>query len=279
MFCATLESLKKYLPTVINSEYEKYQAEVLDANRWLKNEILGNTIYELTEMEDFEDTELIDRCEAVVARKAYLEGIPSFDLTETSAGFVVTRNENQAPASPERVKKLQDSIAHRFTDSVEYLLQYLEEHDEYHYDWKSSPAYALISDTYIQTVTEFRRYAPWPGSRLDWIAAKPSMLNVIKLKIEPVISTELSDEILEQIRNISLSESNISILTNLKFAFASFCVGDESTGNSYLYKIRKKLIASPSDFQAWENSELYAAILASTVNKYDTLRPFFRAGF
>jgi hypothetical protein len=281
MFCATIESLKKYLPTVINSEYEKYQAEVLDANRWLRNDVIGAEFFDSVEAGDyFEDIDaLTAHCESVVARKAYLEGIPSFDLTETSAGFVVTRNENQAPASPERVKKLQDSIAHRLTDAVESLLQYLEEHTDYHAIWKGSPTYALLTDTYIHTLTEFRRYALWPGSRIEWIAAKPSMLNVIRLKIEPVISSELSEAIIEQLRDGHLVDPNDTIIENLKFAFANFCIGEENAGNAYLYKVRKKLMANPSDFPTWENSELYVAILASTVDKYNTDRPFFRAGF
>jgi len=281
MFCTSIESLKKYLPTVINSEYEKYQAEVLDANRWLRNEVIGAELFDSVEAGDyFEYIDLLTtHCESVVARKAYLEGIPSFDLTETSAGFVVTRNDNQAPASPERVKKLQESISHRLTDAIESLLQFLEEHSDFHALWKGSPTYALLTDTYIHTLTDFRRYAPWPGSRIEWIAAKPSMLNVIKLKIEPVISTELSECIIEQLRDDDLDEANTSIIQNLKFGFANFCVGDDNAGNSYLYKVRKKLMANPSGFPTWENSELYTAIQASTVNKYDTTRPFFRAGF
>lgn len=279
MFCTTIESLKKYLPTVINSEYEKYQAEVMEANRWIENEILGTPLLQIIESEDFDDAVLVDRCEAVVARKAYLEGIPSFDLTETSAGFVVTRNENQAPASPERVKKLQDSIAHRLTDSVESLLQYLEENEYYHETWKVSPAYVIISEIYIHSLTQFRRYAPWPGSRVDWIAARPAMINVIKLKIEPVISTELSEVIIESLRDGDISDGILTIIEDLKFAFANFCTGNESAGNSYLYRVRKKLMANPSEFPAWENSVLYNAILASTVNKYDSTRNIFRGGF
>ena len=279
MFCTSIEILKKYLPTVINSEYAKYEAEVLEANRWLKSEILGKELFESMEEPDFNDEELVGYCEAVVARKAYLEGIPSFDLTETSAGFVVTRNDNQAPASPERVKKLQDSIAHRLTDSIENLFQYLEEHTDYHNDWKGSSTYALLSDTYIHTLSEFRRYAPWPGSRIEWVASKPMMLNVAKLMIEPVISQELSEEIIEELRDDDLSESNGTIISDLKFAFANFVVGEKEAGNSYLYRIRKKLMANPSDYPAWENSELYTEIAASTIDKYDTERRIFRAGF
>ncbi len=279
MFCTNIEAIRKYLPTVIHSEYSKYESEIREANRWLKNEITGSALWGLMEGESFNDPDLNELCESVVARKAYLEGIPSFDLTETSGGFVVTRNENQAPASPERVKALKQGIEKRLTDAIESLIQYLEENTQYHDGWKGSPTYAMITETYIHSLTKFRRYAPWTGSRLQWVAARPAMLSVIKLKIEPVISAELSDEIIEQLRDDDLSESNTLILENLRFAFANFVVGQEETGKSYLYRVRKRLIASPADFPAWENSELYAAILASTVNKYDMERPFFRAGF
>lgn len=279
MFCKDISSLRKYLPTVIHSEYEKYQAEVIEANRWLKSEITGDALWELMEEQSFNDPQLTEHCEAVVARKAYLEGIPSFDLTETSGGFVVTRNENQAPASPERVKKLQTATEKRLTDAIESLLEYLEKNSQYHAAWKGSPAFALLTDIYIHTLNQFRRYAPWAGSRLQWMAARSSMLGVIKLKIEPVISHELSDQIIEELRDNDLSQSNARILENLRFAFANFAVGQEEAGKSYLYRVRKVLLSRPQDFPAWEQSELYAAIQASEVNKYDRERSFFRAGF
>ena len=279
MICATITILKKYLPSVINSEFSKYEAEVKDANLWLKKEILGKELFEKIDDEDFDDNDLTSLCEAVVARKAYMEGIPGFDLTETSGGFVVTRNEQQAPASPERVKKLQESIAQKVTESIENLLQYLEENSDYHTDWKGSPTYALLTDIYIHTLTEFRRFAPWQASRMAWIAAKPQMINVIKLKIEPVISRELSEEIIEELRDDDLSDSNRTIIENLKFAFANYVTGNTDEGNSYLFRIRKKLMATPDNFPVWKASELYKAILESTINKYNPERKIFRAGF
>ncbi len=279
MLCSTIESLKKYLPTVINSEYCKYEAEVADANHWIRKEILGSMLFDAITGEDFSDHELYYLCEAVVSRKAYLEGIPSFDLAETASGFVVSRNEQQTPASAERVQKLRDSLAQRLTDSVETLLQYLEEHSGYHDQWKGSPVYAVLTDTYIHTLTDFRRYAPFAGSRLDYLAAKPFMLNAIRLKIEPVISPELSGQIIEQLKDDDLSESNLRILEDLKSAFAHYVIGETETGNTYLYRVRKRLHADPRDYPAWESSEVYTAFLAGAIDKYNPERPVFRAGF
>jgi len=243
MICTSIDTLKKYLPTVINSEYEKYEAEVKDANRWFQREIVGDSLYAVIIEEPDELTEdwqkLLELSEAVVARKAYLEGIPSFDLVETSGGFVVTRNENQVPASPERVRKLEESMKNRLTDSVEDLLTFLEETDFYWTEWKGSPTYSLLTDTYIHSLREFRKYAPYPGSRIDYMNARPAMLAVIKLRIENVISSDLSDEIIEQLRDDMVSDENEEIIENLKYAYANFVIGNIDVGNSLMYREKK----------------------------------------
>lgn len=285
MICNSVDILKKYIPTIVNNDFGKYKPEVTEANAWFKKEITGADLYEtITEAIEAEFTpaqhvKIILLSEAVVSRKAYLAGIPTYDLTETAGGFVITRNENQAPASPERVKKLEDAISLRLTDAIEDLLEYLEETAAYHEDWKGSPTYTLLTDTYIQTLRDFRRYALFSGSRLDWIAAKPRMFNVIRLNIWPVISQELSDQIIEQLRDDELSDSNKTIIEDLRFAFANFFDNNPEAGNSYLMRIRKRLLATPTDFPAFNTSELYTTIKAQTINKYDPERGIFRAGF
>jgi hypothetical protein len=285
MICNSIDILKKYIPTIVNNDFEKYRAEVTEANTWFKKEIAGANLYNtIIGALDAEETpqghlKIIELSEAVVSRKAYLAGIPSYDLTETAGGFVVTRNENQAPASPERVKKLEDAISLRLTDAIEDLLEFLEETAAYHEDWKGSPTYTLLTDIYIKTLRDFRRYATFDGSRLDWIAAKPRMFNTIRLSIWPVISQELSDQIIEQLRDEDLSEKNKTIIEDLRFAFANFFANNPEAGNSYLMRIRKRLLANPADFPAFDNSELYTAIKALAINKYNPERGIFRAGF
>ena len=280
MICNTIETLKKYLPSVVSNSFGKYEADVSDANNWIRKEVLGNELYEKITAEDFDNDELLGLCEAVVARKAYLTGIPSFDLMETEAGFVVARNENQVPASPERVKRLIDQVEAKLASAIEDLLYWLENSDEdYKESWQGSEAYSLIKDVYIHSLTDFRRYAPWNQSRLAWAMEKANMRKVIRLNIEPVISKELSDEIIEQLKKNELSDSNKTIIEDLKFGFAGFVSGQDETGMSFMNRIRKKLMANPSDFPAWENSTLYIEITANPRVKYDSTNPIFRGGF
>lgn len=277
MIAGTIEILRKYLPTVLGSDFTKYETEVREANNWLKREITGSDLYAILEMEGNE--ELLIYAEAVVARKAYLEGIPGFDLLETEAGFVVRRNDNQAPASPERVKKLQEQIAKKLSDNIEDLLEYLEDHPDYHDEWKGSPAYSLLSDTYILTLKDFRRYAPFEGNRLAFIEAKPRLMDAIHLHIEPVISPELSDQIIEQLRDGDLTAENKAILENLRYAFAGFATGRNDVANSYLMKVRKVILKTPDSYPAFRDSDLYATIQATVIDKNTIDKPIFRAGF
>ena len=277
MLVNTIDRMKQLVPVIVGSEFGKYETFLMEADEWLKTEITGAPLYVLLETEGNE--QLLAHCQSVVANKAYLSGIPFFDLIETEAGFAVTRTDSKAPASPERVKALKAGVEAWLSEAIERMLEYLEKNSAYHEAWKSSQTYSLLTETYIHTLREFRRYAPFEGTRMDFIKALPAMLDVIHLKIEPVISPELSDEIIEELRDNDLTETNQAILKNIRFAFANYVAGNETTAWSYLLKVRKVLLASPESYPAFANSDLYAQILASTIEKNTIEKPMFRAGF
>lgn len=286
MICSTLEKFKKYHPTIVGSDYSKYESDIVDANLWIKRELLGESLYDHVD-DSSEDQTLISLCEAVVARKAYMEGIPSYDVTETASGFVVARNENQAPASPERVAKLVKSMESKLSNSIEDLLEYLEDNStedgsgpgDYGSLWRGSLTYTFLSDTFIPTIRMFRRYAPFPESRMEWVAQKPRMINVIKLKMYPVLSQELCEEIIEEIRDNDLTTANAAIIENIRHAYANLITGDPEEGHSYLLRVKKYIMAHLSDYPAFADSDLYATIQATIIEKNTILKPIFRAGF
>jgi hypothetical protein len=277
MLVNTIDRMKQLVPVIVGAEFGKYETFLNEADEWLKAEITGTALFGLLETEGNEH--LLAHCQSVVANKAYLSGIPFFDLVETEAGFAVTRTDTKAPASPERVKALKAGVEAWLSDAIERLLEYLEQNSTYHEAWKSSQTYSLLTETYIHTLREFRRFAPFEGTRMDFIKALPAMLDVIHLKIEPVISPDLSDEIIEELRDNDLTEGNEAILRNIRFAYANFVVGNENTALSYLARVRKALLSSPETYPAFADSDLYAQILATTIEKNNIEKPIFRAGF
>jgi hypothetical protein len=287
MLISNIETLKLFVPTIVGTDFNKYSAFVESAELWLEKEITGKVLYnlllnppdDLAEGETAELDKAIKFAQAVVAYKAYADGIPHFDLVETESGFAIVSTEKLAPASQQRVAALQTGMYKKLSEAVEALLEYLEDATTLHDEWKGSPTYTLLSDTYIVTLREFCRYVQYPGNRLEFVALKPAMLNAIHLKIEPVISAELSDEIIEELRDEDLSIANEDILRPLRFAFANFTLGNEEIAQAYLMRVRKKLFGNPEDFPAFMGSDIYTSWLASasgTMNTADA--PLFFAG-
>lgn len=164
-----------------------------------------------------------------------------------------------------RIKALIAGLNSKLSDAIEELIDYLEEETDYHDEWKGSPAFTLLSDTYIQTLREFRRYAAFTGfNRLDFVKFKPKLLEAINLRICPVISEDLSDQIIEQLRDGDLTIENTAILENLRYAMALFASSEEKSATSYLMRVRKVIITTPDNYPAFKASSLYAAILAQT---------------
>jgi len=277
MLVTTIARMKELIPVIVGNDFSKYETFVKEAREWLKHELIGSELYNKLGVEG--NSVLKEYCENVVANKAYLNGLPFFDLIETESGFAVTRTETKAPASPERVKALKEGIEKWLSDAIERLLEYLEESIQYHEDWKGSETFTLLTETYIHTLKEFRRYAPFSGTRLDFVAKLPAMLDVIHLKIEPVISPELSDEIIEQLRDGDITDLNKSILRNLRFAFANYVAGNDEVAHTYLVRIRKVLHKTPDSYPAFKDSELYANIQATVITKNTDEKTIFRAGF
>lgn len=277
MIVATIDRLKELIPVIVGSDFKKYEPFVIDAREWLKREITGSALFAKLETEGNET--LLSYAETVVANKAYLSGLPYFDLVETESGFAVVRTNTKAPASRERVDALKNGIETWLSVGIESLLEHLEETSRYHEDWKGSHTYTLLTETYIHKLKDFRRFAPFEGSRLEWVKLLPAMLDVINLKIAPVISAELSDEIIEELRDDDLTPENKKILPNIRFAYANYVVGRDDVAFSYLMRVRKVLLASPNNYPAFAGSELYATIQATIIEKNTAEKPIFRAGF
>jgi len=275
MLISSIATLKKYIPTVVGSDFERYSPFLQTAEEYLASDLIGDDILEGLTVTDnvpygitgyADDLKLVRYCEAIVCLKAYHDAIPMLDLVETETGFGVVSNTNIAPASQQRVAALLAGIEKRLTDAIEQLLEYLEGNPDYYIPWKYAKAYAINHDSYIFTLKQFRRYGRYDLSRLEWIKDMPKVTQAIRYKIEPVISSELSLAIIDQLQDDTLSPNNALIIENLRFALAAFVLGLECDGIRYLGLVYAHLVANATDYPEFESSTIYAAYLARTSN-------------
>ncbi|MDA3943712.1 MAG: hypothetical protein PF694_09265 [Bacteroidetes bacterium] len=259
MLIDEIDVLKEQIATIVGNDFGRYSPYVQTAENFLIRELTGQVLFDLAES----DADLRKHFIAVIAHKGYLEAIPFLDLIETESGFAVASNTNIAPASTKRVQDLIAGLEKRLSELIEDMLEWLETApDEIQDAWKASKVYTLVNDNYVRSVREFRDYGSFPGSRLEWIRFRPKLTIARKLKIEPVISKELSEEIIEQLRDDDLSENNALILDDLRYALAAFANDDPATGESFVSRVRGFLIIHSVDFPAFAESEIYQAYQA-----------------
>lgn len=263
MIIDSIETLKSHIATIVGDNFGKYRPYLTTAETFLKREITGKDLFDLVS----ENEDLLELCRGVVAHKAYMEAIPFLDLIETESGFAVTSNGNLTPASTKRVKDLIAATEERLNECIEDLLEWLEASpDEIQDAWKGSKTYTLVNDNYVNSIRQFRNYAEFAGGRLDWIRFRPQLARARKLKIEPIISKELSEQIIEQLRDEELEQevktANDKILEDLRYALASFATSDNATGESFIARVRSVLLTRPDDYPLFKASSIYQAIVA-----------------
>lgn len=304
MLIKVIDTLKGIIPTIASNDFTRYQSWLAGADRWLQRELIGNALYQVIDQPENDHEDLLKYAQSVSAFRAYLDAIPFLDLVETETGFgVVSQANNIVPASKERVQALIKQTEKSLSDACEDLLRYLEETPAYHADWKQSKAYSFISDCLIHSLDEFRRYANFPGNRLDFLNVKPIMLKIQKMNIEKYISRELVAEIITELRGSGgLSDPNKAIIDLLRFSLAFYTINDrefkkliisnpyerkaeeaidaDKNGLAFLQEAQQIILGDLDNYPAFKNSALYTQLLANkeASNKDVTDSPFLVAG-
>ncbi|HNX87707.1 MAG TPA: hypothetical protein PKH58_01380 [Paludibacteraceae bacterium] len=277
MIITTIAQLKDRIATVKGADIKRYEPYLATADLFLQSELIGSTLY--GKLNATGNETLLTRCQDVVALKAYHDAIPFLDLIETETGFGVVSSggSNLVPASRERVDKLIAQTEIRLSGAIELLLQHLEETTAYHTDWATASAYSIIHDSYIFTLTEFRRYARYDASRLEFVKDAPKIQRAIRYIIEPVISRELSLAIITQLKAGNLNDANKVIIEDLRFALALYVTGEPVAASASLAKVKDVLYTNPDSYPEFKASNIYTAFLAQ--EERDThLDPFMVCG-
>ncbi len=271
----TFNTFTQFIPSFIDEKgFPELEQYLKEASLWIQAQLTGVTTFEASSTY----TDLLHHCQAVEAYKGFLSAIPQQDLLLTNAGFAVTSNQHQAPASKERVAALIASTAKQLDEAIDNLLDYLQASTFLHDDWKGSQVFANLSDTYILGCRLFKQYGAYTGGAMDFFTLKPKMHQVIALDIEPIISAALSDQIIEQLRDDDLTAPNKAILKPLRLAFAAFVLDNRPTGERLMAQVRSILMRSPEDYPSFMDSSIYQGAIGGSGYQNSEDSPVFVAG-
>lgn len=214
---------------------------------------------------------LLHHCQNALAMFTLYLAAPHMDLHLSEMGFVVTNSSNAAPASSQRVKSAVDAALSQGYDRLETMLRYLEKYHTSIPSYSDSEARVLETGNIISSATEFDQIVPISKSRLRFVSLKPEMQNLRKLTFEPLVSSELFAQLVEEKKSLAVSVDNLKLLNFLQPAIAYLAVAntiDQSNAHYHLYpmlgqnqQITPTTISNATDrFRSYGNNYLTGAL-------------------
>lgn len=260
MILKTLEQFQKAIPTAVGvSNFSDLEVYCQSAELWIKQNVLGKVLYDLIADDAFSDNDLLQLSRNVIANHAYWDAIPFLDLTHTNTGFGVVNANNLAPASKKRVASLRDQCLVRRDNEIELLISFLEDHVDYHDEWKGSPTYSILTDCLIRTARELEQYGQWTGTRKDFLQLRPKLIQETMTKFEPVFSKDYIDELIEKQRDNDITGDDLKVITLLKYALGSMVNGNNEAAQKVAGDALRYIDAHLSGFATYAASSEYAA--------------------
>jgi hypothetical protein len=278
MIVDSLDILKQHVATIatVNS-FALFKSYIEAAENWVKTQLLGADLFDFVEENKAVEAHsaLVQRVQRIIALNGFERSVPFMDLVQTDTGFAVTSTEALAPASKERVAALRAGLQRECDAAIEDLLLFLEEEEAYHDEWKGSPVYTLLTDTFLATFTLFKRYAPYsaavdavyPKCRLDFARLNGKLREVMASQIANVLGTEFISDLLENLRDNDVTDANKKLLEPLRFALGLYTLGLDVQASGFMSKVVALLKATPEQYPVWAASpEGVAALTPPTAN-------------
>lgn len=259
MILKNREEFIKSIPTAAAGCWEDMETYRDSAERWLRNELLGQVLYRLIDVEPerSEHVELLGLCRKVISLDAYQRAIPFLDLIQTANGFGIISNQNLAPASRDRVDRLLRETIIQRDGEVEELLDYLEDTPALHDAWKGAKSYSILSDCLIMTAKELHRLCAWEGTRQDFIKLKPVLMLRMYNEIGRWFGRTFIDELVEQQRDGDLTAANIIVLDILKVSLANFATGNVKDAETFLSDVVTMMDRQIDEYPTYGKSQEY----------------------
>lgn len=264
MILNTLDQFKAAIPTALDvDKFEDLNTFIESGESWIKLNVLGRNLYDALNNPESTgpgaDENLLQFCRKIIANHAYWDAIPFLDLVHTNSGFGVITANGKAPASKERVERLREQCLIRRDAEVEYLIDYLEDNSPYHDLWKGSGTYTILSECLIQTSRELQQYAEWHGTRAEFLKMKPRMVHETITRIEPVLSKDLVEELIERQRDDEMDLDMKRVTVMLKQALGCIISGKPSLADKILQDAVRYMDDKQASFVTYFESKEYLA--------------------
>ena len=254
---------KSFFESVVSSATEStgivfdfitgYIKEATDEAR----QFLGEDLFQELSTEHFQDEpqySLAHRVKYWICLSAYDKAIPHLDLVLTPTGFGVVSNQNEAPASADRVNRLIQTVKNAKEDAFELLLDQLRGNEK----WCDLPNAQILFSSLFWRAKQLTRYGFASPHRSQLTEARPR-INSAEVRLKEAISPEFYQELCDSVRrNNSTSWQNMAIACCLNVIG---CELDNARREAMLHcrQLVQLLDSNIKEYPTYANSTAYAA--------------------
>lgn len=169
--------------------------------------------------------ELLIRLQLPLANFVFYEHIPFAQLTVDDSGIARKENENYKAAYQNQIELLRRNTLQTAYNSLETLLQFLEDNEGDYPLWVANSGYALNKSMLINKATVFNDNYSIEMSRLVFKRFVPTMIDVECFEIVPTLGQAYYDELKAAIANKTpLNASAVILLGYVQKAVAYFTI-------------------------------------------------------
>lgn len=240
--------LKKEVPVTGTFGYDKIKPEIRRVQNRMIKWILGTTLTNslAAAYQDgtpsTEQSDLLEYVHPAIANLATWMFIDKASVEIGNSGIVTHFGENEKTASENRIENLKRSYLNSGYDSLEDLIEFLEDNTGI-YAWNTQNTREL----FISTAAVFQTYVDIKSSRLMYMSLLPIIRRVEKDQIRGTISGDLFDAIKAEIlADGEPSATNNKLSDNIRGAIAHFSYAD--------LIIEKSMISDDQGFHLINNS-------------------------
>jgi hypothetical protein len=161
-----------------------------------------------------------------LANYAALRFLPWAQVNFSDSGVHITTSNESKTAFEWQINMLRTECLESAFNGMELLLAFLEDHKEDYEEWRTSSAYTISKECFINSAKDFSEYYGIGGSRRTFAALRPIMKRIEKTYIQKTICIPLYEELKQQIKDDELNDENSLLLGYIGPALASLTIRD-----------------------------------------------------
>jgi len=225
MLITTLADFIKSVPTATGTKFEAIAPYIVSADAEIKTILSGSDLYSYIESLEEDALLRIQLCN-LIALTAYRNAIPFVDLIQTANGFGIVNGGNIVPASKERVERLIqwcDRVIDRTTD---LLITITMQTAAALTEWTKFAGFKDLTNCFFNTGIDFEGYFKQSEmKRKSFLDYKNDLMYCQNNVIGLTFGNPIVNEIIDQIRKNTLTDSNRFVLNQMKQVMGKYANG------------------------------------------------------